>query len=203
MIKISKLKKYYDSRLILNIDKAQFKQGYVYGLLGKNGMGKSTLLKVLAGLDIYQDGKIEINEEDIIYSTQDPLFFSGSISYNLIEPFKLGGIPIEKDKIMELLKKFNLLHLKDSDVMNLSGGEKAKVQFVRTILYNKKINLLDEPTASIDNKNTFLVEEEIKKMKERGALTLIVTHDYEQALRVCDYIYEVEDGKLSLKSNLT
>ena len=78
----------------------------------------------------------------------------------------------------------------------MSGGEKAKIQFIRTILYNKKILLLDEPTASMDKKSTYVVERILSELRDMGCLIIIVTHDYEQAVRISNYIYEVDEGKI-------
>ncbi|MGL5545097.1 MAG: ABC transporter ATP-binding protein [Cetobacterium sp.] len=196
MIKIENLKKYYNDRLILDIPELILETGKIYSLIGRNGAGKSTLLNILAGILSSCEGKVETNIGETILCTQEPMFFKGSVVYNLTEPFKLIGKNVEISKVREHLKNFGISELENSSVSTLSGGEKAKVQFIRTTLYDKKIVLLDEPTASIDKKSTTLVEEGIVKMKKEAKLILIITHDYEQALRVSDVIFEVDEGKL-------
>jgi len=130
------------------------------------------------------------------------MFFKGSVAYNLIEPFKLRDEKIEISKIREFLKIFGISELETSLISTLSGGEKAKVQFIRTVLYNKKIAFLDEPTASLDKKSTALVEDIIVKMKNEGKLILIITHDYEQALRISDVIFEIDEGNILEKRGI-
>lgn len=196
MIEIKNLKKYYENRLILEISDLNFYRGRIYSILGRNGAGKSTLLKILSGILSYDEGVLKYNTEDIILCTQEPLFFKGSVMYNLTEPFKLRGKSIDKDRVLTLLKEFQVENLKDSSINTLSGGEKAKVQFIRTVLYNKKILLLDEPTASMDKRSTQLVEKILDELRDMGSLIVIVTHDYEQAVRISDCIYEVDEGKL-------
>lgn len=196
MIKIKNLKKFYDNRLILNIPELILETGKIYSLIGRNGAGKSTLLNILAGILTSDEGKIEIDMNEVILCSQEPMFFKGSVAYNLIEPFKLRDEKIEISKIREFLKIFGISELETSLISTLSGGEKAKVQFIRTVLYNKKIAFLDEPTASLDKKSTILVEDIIVKMKNEGKLILIITHDYEQALRISDVIFEIDEGKL-------
>lgn len=196
MIEIKNLKKYYEDRLILEVANLNFSKGKIYSILGRNGAGKSTLLKILGGILSYDEGNLRYNEDEVILSTQEPLFFKGNVIYNLTEPFKLRNLKVELEKVTIFLKEFQVEGLKESPVDNLSGGEKAKIQFIRTILYNKKILLLDEPTASMDKKSTYIVERKLSELKNTGCLVIIVTHDYEQAVRISDYIYEVDEGKI-------
>ncbi|WP_052191698.1 ATP-binding cassette domain-containing protein [Cetobacterium sp. ZWU0022] len=202
MIKIKNLKKFYDNRLILNIPELILETGKIYSLIGRNGAGKSTLLNILAGILTSDEGKIEIDMNEVILCSQEPMFFKGSVAYNLIEPFKLRDEKIEISKIREFLKIFGISELETSLISTLSGGEKAKVQFIRTVLYNKKIAFLDEPTASLDKKSTALVEDIIVKMKNEGKLILIITHDYEQALRISDVIFEIDEGNILEKRGI-
>ncbi|WP_052193941.1 ATP-binding cassette domain-containing protein [Cetobacterium sp. ZOR0034] len=202
MIKIKNLKKFYDNRLILNIPELILETGKIYSLIGRNGAGKSTLLNILAGILTSDEGKIEIDMNEVILCSQEPMFFKGSVAYNLIEPFKLRDEKIEISKIREFLKIFGISELETSLISTLSGGEKAKVQFIRTVLYNKKIAFLDEPTASLDKKSTALVEDIIVKMKNEGKLILIITHDYEQALRISDAIFEIDEGNILEKRGI-
>ncbi|MEG0236443.1 ABC transporter ATP-binding protein [Cetobacterium sp.] len=196
MIEIKNLKKYYKDRLILEITNLNFSKGKIYSILGRNGAGKSTLLKILGGILSYDEGNLRYDRDNVILSTQEPLFFKGNVIYNLTEPFKLRNLKVELDKVTIFLKEFQIEKLKESSVDNLSGGEKAKIQFIRTILYNKKILLLDEPTASMDKKSTYVVERILSELRDMGCLIIIVTHDYEQAVRISNYIYEVDEGKI-------
>lgn len=196
MIEIKNLKKYYEDRLILEIINLNFSKGKIYSILGRNGAGKSTLLKILGGILSYDEGNLRYDRDNVILSTQEPLFFKGNVIYNLTEPFKLRNLKVELDKVTIFLKEFQIEKLKESSVDNLSGGEKAKIQFIRTILYNKKILLLDEPTASMDKKSTYVVERILSELRDMGCLIIIVTHDYEQAVRISNYIYEVDEGKI-------
>ncbi|MGL4997592.1 MAG: ABC transporter ATP-binding protein [Cetobacterium sp.] len=199
MIEIKEIKKYYKDKLILKIDNFIFKDKKIYSIMGKNGSGKSTLLSVLAQV-IESDKKIiYYKQEDLILCPQEVVFLKGTLFYNLVEPFNLTGLYLDKQKLANFLVDFGLDNLKNSEIKNLSGGEKAKAQFIRTLLYNKEVVLLDEPTASMDKKSSFIVEDAILDLKKKGKIVIIVTHDYEQACRISDYIYEMDNGELVLK----
>ena len=88
MIEIKNLKKYYKDRLILEITNLNFSKGKIYSILGRNGAGKSTLLKILGGILSYDEGNLRYDRDNVILSTQEPLFFKGNGIYNITEPFK-------------------------------------------------------------------------------------------------------------------
>ncbi|MGL6169439.1 MAG: ABC transporter ATP-binding protein [Fusobacteriaceae bacterium] len=199
MIEIKKIRKYYKDKLILKIDNFIFRDKKIYSIMGKNGSGKSTLLSVLAQIIENDEGLIYYKQEEVVFCPQEVVFLKGTLLYNLVEPFNLTGIYLDREKLAQFLVDFGLDNLKSSEVKNLSGGEKAKAQFIRALLYNKEIVLLDEATASMDKKSSFMVEEAILDLKKKGKIVIIVTHDYEQASRISDYIYEMDNGELVLK----
>ncbi|MGL4988449.1 MAG: ATP-binding cassette domain-containing protein, partial [Cetobacterium sp.] len=167
-----------------------------------NGSGKSTLLKILAGLTDFEYGKIEYNQKNVVLSPQEPIFLKGTLYETLLESFKWAEIPFCKEKLEKLLVEFELEKLKNSDIKSLSGGERAKAQLVRTILYDKSIVLLDEPTASLDKRSSLLVEQKILELKKDNKLIIMITHDLEEAFRVSDFIYEIDRGELVLKKEI-
>lgn len=193
---LKNLRKKFGKRELLNIPEFKFEKGKIYSIIGSNGIGKSTLLKLIYGLIEPCSGAIERGENMITYNPQEEIFLKGDVLYNLEEPFKLRGIEIPKDKMEKLLKNLQIERLKNSNVKNLSGGEKAKIQLIRTLLYDEDFILMDEPTASMDKKSTQTVEELILEAKERGKGIIIITHDFLQSKRISDYIYEIENGEL-------
>ncbi|MGL6114195.1 MAG: ATP-binding cassette domain-containing protein [Cetobacterium sp.] len=187
MIKIKNVKKYYNHRLILDIPYLEFHPGKIYSIIGKNGIGKSTLFRIIFGLETYSEGSIEKPSlENIIFNTQKPLFFNGTVKYNLFEPFKLKNLEFPYSYYESLIKIFNIEFLQESNIKSLSCGEKAKVQFIRTLLFNKDYLLLDEPTASTDKETTNLILKYILKEKEKNKCIIIISHNSSNILEISD-----------------
>ena len=190
----------------LNID---IKGGKKIGLIGPIGSGKSTLLKIMAGIINYE-GKIYIDKQDIKYCTyesivkyvayisQHPKLFNKSILYNL----NYGSIYTEAEiwKILEKLgldtfyKSFpnKLQTIVGKEGSSLSGGQKQVVAITRSIVQNKSIILLDEPTSSLDMETKKIFMNLIKKLTNKTIL--ISTHD-EQIMDIFDTTINMEDVK--------
>lgn len=190
------LRKSFGDRELLNIEKFKFEKGKIYSIIGSNGIGKSTLLKIIYGLAEATSGEIENPRYEITYNPQEEIFLKGSVEYNLEEPFRLREMEVPSKEMEKLLKKLDMEKLRESSIKNLSGGEKAKVQLIRTLLYDEDFILMDEPTASMDKKSTQVVEELLIEAKKSGKGIIIITHDYLQSERISDFILEIEDGEL-------
>lgn len=196
MLKAEKLKKNYGNKKILDIDSIEFHKGKIYSIVGSNGIGKSTFLKILFGLIDSDSGTIIRDTDNISYNPQEEIFLKGSVLYNIVEPFNLIGKKISLENMDDYLKKFEIENLKNEDVSFLSGGEKAKVQFIRTILYDDDYLLLDEPTASMDKNATKILESILIEERNKNKGIIIVTHDYIQAKKISDFILEIDEGKI-------
>ncbi|MBC2854991.1 ATP-binding cassette domain-containing protein [Cetobacterium sp. 2A] len=195
MLIIKNLKKSFNNRIILDIPLLTFERGKIYTIVGNNGAGKSTFLRILYGLEDFDEGEFFLDGEilkdenrfqKIIFNPQTPLFFKGTVEYNLREPFKLRNLPFPEEKTNELLNEFGLEKLRYSDIETLSGGEKAKVQFVRTLLYDRDYLLLDEPTASTDKETTQTIEKFILNCKKLNKTVIMITHSFYQNEKISD-----------------
>ncbi|MGL4568537.1 MAG: ABC transporter ATP-binding protein, partial [Fusobacteriaceae bacterium] len=176
-----------------------FQKGKIYSITGYNGEGKSTLLKIIYGIEGINSGKIRSEELDLGYNPQREIFLKGTVRYNLTQPFMLRDEKVPLERMEYFIKSFQMEDFLDRDIKNLSGGEKAKIQFIRTLLFQNDFVLMDEPTASMDRKSTHLVEELLIKEKESGKGIIIVTHDFMQAEKISDFILEIEDTQISIK----
>jgi ABC-type multidrug transport system fused ATPase/permease subunit len=199
----------YGKKVIFKNVNIDIKGGKKIGLIGPIGSGKSTLLKMMAGIINYE-GKIYVDNQDIKYCTyesivkyvayisQHPKLFNKSILYNL----NYGSIYTEAEiwKILEKLglgafyKSFpNKLHtIVGKEGCNLSGGQKQVVAITRSIVQNKSIILLDEPTSSLDVETKKIFINLIKKLTNKTIL--ISTHD-EQIMDIFDTTINMEDIK--------
>ena len=172
LLNIDKLKKYYNDRLVLDIDKFEILEDEKIGLVGANGAGKTTLIKALIG-------KIEIDEGQI-YLTN---------SYSYIDQNENLDIESGNSKIK------SMLNAPDKFEEHLSGGEKVKLKIATALKEQKKLVIADEPTSNLDQKSISILEEMLKKHK--GSL-LLVSHDRDFLDALCNKIVELEDGKIKI-----
>ena len=168
---LNNVKKYYGERLILDIDKFEVFENNKIGIVGKNGVGKSTLLKILLGKEEVDEGMVYLNSSYSYISQEEE---------NILE---VTDISINKKLQSPLMyKEF------------LSGGEKVKMKISKAIGENKKLIIADEPTANLDINSIKKLEELL--VSHKGAV-LLVSHDREFLDSICNIIVEIEDGKLT------
>lgn len=207
MIVIENLSKEIKFQEPLKIDKIEFKQGYIYSILGHNGSGKSTLTKIIYNITDFDEGSININDEGfseeiihkyIAYNPQRAMFLSGTLRENLDYVYQNSKSEnlLDKDKLIKLIKDFKLEDRLDTNIRKLSGGEQAKTQFIRTLILNKDFNIFDEPMASMDFKTIKQVEKKLIELKEKGKTVILITHDFMQAKRISDFIVFMENLNL-------
>ncbi|MFV0379991.1 MAG: ATP-binding cassette domain-containing protein [Anaerorhabdus sp.] len=185
MIKLHKIKKYYDDKCVLDIDEFEFIENRIYAIMGNNGCGKSTLLKSIMNVIKLDKGQVETELlDDIYYLPQNPFIFKGSVKDNLFS----------RNTNLNLNDFENML---DKNALSLSGGEKQKMLLIRTILQDKSILLLDEPTSDMDVEGTIKYEGIIKDYKQKNSATIIiVTHSLSQAVRLSDTIIFMSNSKI-------
>ncbi len=188
--------------------------GNIHMILGANGVGKTILNRVLALLieptagEIYWD-KMEMHniseKEKIIarrkigYLSQTPMFLTTSLFKNMKLPLVIHGYPSEQSskKVISLLKEFDLYDKKDVNINKLSGGQRQKAGILRALISNPEIIILDEPTASIDNKTTKWIEDYMKQyMSDNDTILLWTTHDHFQVKRISDIVSVLINGKI-------
>ena len=195
LLTMEHITKSYTDRILLNDVAFSINENEKIGVIGINGMGKSTLLKVAAGIEPYDSGKISMgNHVKISYLPQTPQFaeddtvLSAAIAGNIDE---LNQWTIEADAKSML----NQLGFKDYEekVAHMSGGQKKRIALVKALLTPANILVLDEPTNHLDNAMSEWLEEYL--IQFRGAI-LMVTHDRYFLDRVSNRIVEVDQGAL-------
>ncbi|MCF6464876.1 ABC transporter ATP-binding protein [Clostridium sp. Cult2] len=183
----------------------EIKDGEIFGLLGPNGVGKSTTQKILTKLLKRYEGEILYKGKDLKSYNQSyyeeigvgfemPVHFSKLTAEENINFFKkLYKTNIDTDN---LLKRVGLYEEKDKIVGKYSKGMKVRLNFVRAMLNNPKILFLDEPTNGLDPYNARIIKEIIREYKEDGGTILLTTHLMNDVDELCDRVAFMADGRI-------
>lgn len=215
MMVIAELKdvtKAYGSKIIVDSVNLQISEGEILALLGPNGSGKTTILKILAFIDSPTSGEVNFlgervdfkkTEEARLQSTlvfQKTTVFSTSVYNNVAYGLKIRKVPKDKRNI-EVKKALNLVKLEGFEKRNarkLSGGEQQRVAIARALVLKTKLLLLDEPTANLDPKNAAILEEVIETVNRKNRVTIVMaTHNMFQAKTMPHRIALMAEGKIT------
>lgn len=206
MIQLQNVTKRINENTVLDNVSYTFKSGFVYGLYGQNGSGKTMLLRAISGLinldsgSIFIDGeklhdKIEFPPETGIVIENMELLPECSAKRNLQMLAKIKNIADEKD-ISFSLERVGLDPDSDKKVKKFSLGMKQRLNIAQAIFENQKIILLDEPTNALDEDAVQLIYKIIREEKSRGATIIVATHHKEDLKEVCDVILKIAEGKI-------
>ena len=186
-----------NTRTILSIKDLKFCYGNIIGIVGKNGIGKSTLAKIICGLYKANKGKIlkddenfniksRLNESLLIMQEVNCQLFTDTVKDEIVLTSN-----IKDDNALDTwLKDMELKNISDRNPHILSGGQKQRVIILSALLSDKKILFFDEPTSGLDYRNMKIVAKNIKKVKEEDKLILIISHDVEFLDSVCDKVID-------------
>ena len=203
-------KSYDGENQVLKSINLDVEKGELVTLLGPSGCGKSTLLRSLAGLEQISSGRIILDGEDItdvpvqkrgigMVFQQYSLFQNMNVEDNILLPYYIKERTVN-EKTCQLMNEYltimNLAGINKRDIHSLSGGEQQRVAIVRSILDSTKLILCDEPTASLDRKNTEIFMKALVDItQKRNVAVMIVTHD-ENVVKYGTAKYYMEDGKI-------
>lgn len=175
------------------------KKGEFVSIIGPSGCGKSTLLSIIAGLEEKTTGEIYIEGEKVNgisskigYMLQrDCLLEWRNILSNTMFGLEVKGKKdnVNKEYVLELLKKYNLYEFKDKYPSELSGGMRQRVALIRTLAVKPKILLLDEAFSALDYQTRIMVTNDIYSILRKEKITaIIVTHDISEAISMSDRV---------------
>ncbi|MHB8883347.1 MAG: energy-coupling factor ABC transporter ATP-binding protein [Thermodesulfovibrionales bacterium] len=209
-LRISQIKKSHNGSRVLDDCSFFFERGGVYVLTGPNGSGKSTLLRICALLERPDSGEVaylfgqERLPDTISLRRRMTLvlpqvgIFNATVFDNVSYGLRIRGEDRREieQKAAEMLAFAGLTHKRDQRAPSLSSGEKQRLGIARALVIAPEVLFLDEPTASIDEANTRLIEEMILEKKKNGMTMIITTHDSSQAERLADQLLLIRDKKL-------
>ncbi len=200
------LKKSFGTRTVLELPRLEFDLGRIYAVIGANGSGKSTFVRILSGMTEADDGKLQIERSErtadklkIGYMPQKSYAFRMSVRQNL-----LLNEGCEEARADELLEAVKLTELSGVQAKKLSGGETARMALARILMRDYELLLLDEPTAAMDIETTILAEKLLRDYCERtGCCMILITHSLQQARRMADELLFLHKGKLIERGSTT
>lgn len=194
----------------------KIKEGLIYGFLGPNGAGKTTTLKMITGILTPEQGKILINNIDIVKEPTKAKKEFGFVSDNPDLFLKLKGIEflnfmgkiyevqpnILRANIIEYSRKFGMDHVLNDKIESYSHGMRQKIVIIGTLIHEPKIWLLDEPMTGLDPKSSFILKEMMKEHAHKGNTVLFSTHVLEVAEKLCDVVAIINKGKLIFEGTI-
>ena len=182
------------------------KEGMIYGLVGRNGSGKSMLLKTICGfirpdkgsvlvdgIDIYKTNSFPKNTRALI---ERPNYLPDLTGYENLKMLASIMNKIGDEEIFNTLKKVNLFEEKDKKFKKYSLGMKQKLGIAQVLMEDPDLILLDEPFNGIEDESIEKIKKILLEEKRRGKLIIIATHIKEDIDELCDVIYKMSDGKM-------
>ena len=188
---------YHKKSPMYTVSEMCFKSGEVVGIMGHNGVGKSTLIRTMTGLikplsgDIMWNGRRQRAKElkkksFLVMQDVNYQLFSDSVHDDVM-------LDTEDEKACgQVLEGLGLMPYADRHPMSLSGGQKQRTAIASAMVSDKRIIVMDEPTSGLDRYHMKQVGELIQGLKNQGKLVVVITHDEELAAGWCDRIYRLE-----------
>ena len=210
IIRARSITKSYGTEEVLSDFNLDVWNGSIVGILGISGSGKTTALRLIAGFDRPDSGMIEmrdqiISSEELFLPPEErnigmvfqdyALFPHLNVEKNIA--FGLTKDEIKNGRLEEVLTLCNLNHYRNKIPQELSGGQQQRVALARALAPNPEVILLDEPFTSLDaHMARELRDEVVALLRKTETTAIIVTHDQEEALSVCDVVSVLENGKV-------
>jgi tungstate transport system ATP-binding protein len=214
LLSIRHLRKSYGERLLLDIDAVTIQPASAYVLTGANGAGKSTFLRILAGLEPAATAEASfagqpvqmapyprLLRDAIVYVHQHPVMFSTSVAHNIGYGLVARGVANAEiaRRVDEAMEWAGVTHLRDSNPNTLSGGEKQRIALARARILEPKLLLLDEPTSNLDGAAREQVIALIPTLTGSGSSVVMACHDRDLIALPGVQRLKLRDGRLQAR----
>jgi polar amino acid transport system ATP-binding protein len=205
MLSLKNIFKTFQNKIVVDDVSFDVQPGQVIVLLGKSGVGKSTILRILAGLEASDAGSITLNNQPMQQQSvgmvfqEFNLFPHLTVEENITLPLQVVGKKTSEQAqtiTQKLLKTYELTALAHLRPQRLSGGQKQRVAFARALAMNPTILCCDEPTSALDPMLTSKVAQEINKLAASGLMIILATHDTELIKQISCTIHLMQHGKI-------
>jgi len=199
------------NKLLSNVN-ISLSSGNIYGFQGKNGSGKTMLMRAISGLILPTSGYVEIDgkrigkdidfPQNIGVLIENPGFigsYSGFKNLKLLSSLKNK---IDDEQIFKLMRQFALDPNDEKKFKKYSLGMKQKIGIIAAVMENPEIIILDEPFNALDEKSCEIVIDMLFKLKSENKIIIIACHDKEELFRIADIIYVIENGEVKKTINV-
>ena len=217
MISAQNISKTYDNKKVLNNVSIEIERGEIVSIVGPSGAGKTTLLHILSTLDYFDESKtsklylnnigiIDLNEKEIskFRNTQIGFIFQFhellpefTALENVCIPGMIKGLEINelKSKATDLLNSLDLIHVKDQNPSELSGGEQQRVAVARALINNPSMLFADEPSGNLDSKTADNLHQLFFDLRDKLNLTIVIVTHNKKLADMADRKLSLVDGK--------
>ena len=213
MLEISNISKSFGEKKVVNNISFNVESGKIFGLLGRNGAGKSTIFRMILNILKADTGTIKYNDDFINELNSDDIGYlpeEGSLilSYTVIEQLLYYGTLKSmtekqiKQRAIMLLEKFNILEYLNIKIKDLSKGNRQKIQFIIAILHDPDLIILDEPFSGLDPISVDEFKNIILELKSEGKMIVFSSHRMDHVEMLCEEILIIDKGNEILKGNL-
>lgn len=205
IVKVENVTKYFKQEKVLNDVNMNLETGHIYGIVGKNGAGKTVLFKIIAGFIKPSSGKVTVAgkiigvdrdfPDSLGLIIETPGFLSQYNAYqNLLYLANINN-KISKEDVKESIRMVGLDPGSNKKVGKFSLGMRQRLGIAQAIMENPNLIILDEPMNGLDKKGIEDVKELLLKLKGDGKTILMASH-YAEDMEICDEVFQMEDGKL-------
>lgn len=207
MIELKNVYKKFGENVVLNNINVKFTKNNIYGLIGRNGSGKTMILNTICGFVKPTSGEVIINNVNIYKNNtfpkntraliEGPKFLNNLTGYENLELLASINNKVGKKEIEKVLKEVNLFEEKDKIYSKYSLGMKQKLGIAQVLMENPDILIFDEPFNGLDEQSATKIRKILLKQKEMGKIIIIATHIKEDIEQLCNKIYKIDAGKLN------
>lgn len=211
-IEVHEYEKTISSNTLLSNINISLTSGNIYGFQGKNGSGKTMLMRAISGLILPTSGYVEVDgkrigkdidfPQDIGVLIENPGFigsYSGFENLRLLASLKNR---VSDEKIAELMKQLSLDPADNKKFRKYSLGMKQKLGIIAAVMEEPEIIILDEPFNALDEKSCEIVNDMLLKLKADNKIIIIACHDKEELFRIADVVYVIENGEVKNTINV-
>lgn len=210
-IEVKNLSKKFKNEEIINNINITFESGKIYGIIGKNGSGKSVFLKILCGF--YSSSEGEILYDGVVLDAQKsfppntraliekPDFIPDLTGFDNLKLLAKIQNTISDDEILKAMEQVNIVDDRNKKYGKYSLGMKQKLGLAQVIMENPKVMIFDEPLNGIEDDTADKFRDFLKKEKKKGKIIIVASHIKEDIENLCDVIYKFNNKKLELVKN--